>query len=64
LRGETDEDRKREARRELLGPGPAEHGGGYRSPKTGRLADAGCCGIEVFSAVSVFAGLFVYSLVA
>ena len=64
LSGETDEDRKREARRKLLGPGPAEHGGGYRSPRSGWLADAGCCGLEVFGAVSVFAGLVVtaYSL--
>jgi hypothetical protein len=63
LSAETDEDRKREARRKLLGPGPAEHGGGYRSPKSDWIPDAGCCGLEVLGAVSVFASLFVHSLV-
>jgi hypothetical protein len=64
LSEQTGEDRKREARRKLLGSGPAEHGGGYRSPKSGWLPDAGCCGLEVFGAMSVFAGLVVtaYSL--
>jgi hypothetical protein len=62
LSGQADENRKREARRKLLGPKTSEHGGGYRSRKADWIPDAGCCGLEVLGAVSVFAGLFAYSL--
>lgn len=57
---EADEDRKREDRRQWLGD-PIEHGGGYRPPRSGWVADLGCCGLELLAAVSAFAGLFVLS---
>ena len=59
---QTEEDRKREARRRMLGPDRPEHGGGYRSPRSGWWADVGCCSLELFGALSAFAGLTLYSM--
>jgi hypothetical protein len=64
LSEQTEQDRKREARRRMLGPDRPEHGGGYRAPKSDWIPDAGCCSFELLGALSAFVGLLVtaYSL--
>jgi hypothetical protein len=65
----TEEERKREDRRRLIGDGPYERGGGYNpgkglSAKEDLALNAGCCLFEAAasSALLVGVGLSVYTL--